>query len=57
MNKSSDHFSQDLLDKVGGFPALTSAFLAQDYSARVGFDFSDLRVVFQKVREEYGGGI
>lgn len=52
-NNRDDFFAQRLLSDLSHQPALSSAFLVQDLSAKVGFDFRNIDLVVKKVREEH----
>ncbi len=50
--KNIDFFADNLLTVLEKTPSLTAAFVAQDKSAQVGFDFKSIDIVMSKVQEE-----
>ena len=51
-NSKSDFFVDELLDQMGNMSGLNVIFRAQSDSAKVGFDFTDIDLVRNKVIEE-----
>lgn len=52
-SNNGTYFSKKMTELSETFSPLDLAYLAQDYSSEVGFDFSNIDQVFHKVQEEF----